>query len=614
MEVKIKNEVWDFYTAGYARYSAERLQLKRRVRVYVAFEAAFFCAAVVLAVLFVVWQSYVALPVAAGMSLVAYLVVRRLDVRNDRRIEHLERQCAVYSHELSGLNGDFSVFDSGDRYADMAHPFTFDLDIFGRDSLFNRLDRTVTVRGSDILADSLRMLPAEVQQVEARRQAVDELSRLEAFRTEFLVRGAGRLSAGGGKSVKIDTTAIADVVHEVAAMRFPRFFMGRAAVMVATAALAAFYVLVLLALFSYLPGFIPFDFGLLLLCIVLSVTARPLQKAYKAVGKLRGQMSCLAGLVSHIHAGRFNSAELNRLYSTLFNEKADAQRAFNELSEISSALDRRGNWLALIVLDMVLLNDLFIVRRFLRWQRDYMGNIETWIDAVGLFDAYLSKAVFRFNNPEAAFARVEDGNGVVFRAEGLCHPFLGNKAVPNDFEIVNRNYYIVTGANMAGKSTFLRAVGMNYLLAVNGLPVFAKSLEVSLFNMFSSMRTTDDVSRGISYFNAELLRLGSLIDSCKNARCTLIILDEILKGTNSLDKLNGSRLFLEKISALPVTGIIATHDLELSKMEDLHPGRFHNFCFEIQLADDVSYTYKVTPGVARNQNATYLLGKMLENV
>ena len=167
---------------------------------------------------------------------------------------------------------------------------------------------------------------------------------------------------------------------------------------------------------------------------------------------------------------------------------------------------------------------------------------------------------------------------------------------------------------MAGKSTFLRAVGVNYVLAMNGLPVFAESLSVSMFNLFSSMRTTDDVSRGISYFNAELLRLGSLIDCCKKARHSLIILDEILKGTNSLDKLNGSRLFLEKISSLPVTGIIATHDLELSKMENKYPERFNNYCFEIQLAENITYTYKITAGVARNQNATYLLGKMLENI
>ena len=186
--------------------------------------------------------------------------------------------------------------------------------------------------------------------------------------------------------------------------------------------------------------------------------------------------------------------------------------------------------------------------------------------------------------------------------------------MPNDFCISDSHYYIVTGANMAGKSTFLRAIGVNYILAMCGMPVFAKRMRVSIFSLFSSMRTTDDLAHGISYFNAELLRLKQLISECKENRHTLIILDEILKGTNSADKLSGSRMFLESIAKLPVTGIIATHDLELSKMSTEHPNRFHNYCFEIELTDNVKYSYKITQGVARNQNATYLLTGILRNI
>ena len=136
-------------------------------------------------------------------------------------------------------------------------------------------------------------------------------------------------------------------------------------------------------------------------------------------------------------------------------------------------------------------------------------------------------------------------------------------------------------------------------------------MKVSMFNLFTSMRTTDDLQHGISYFNAELIRLRLLLDSVReNPPCTLIILDEILKGTNSLDKLNGSRMFLEAVSKLPVSGVIATHDLELSRMAE-GSGRFHNHCFEIKLGEGVTYSYKITPGVAKNQNATYLLKRIL---
>ena len=188
---------------------------------------------------------------------------------------------------------------------------------------------------------------------------------------------------------------------------------------------------------------------------------------------------------------------------------------------------------------------------------------------------------------------------------------MGKQAVKDDFSLDYNNYYIITGANMAGKSTFLRTIGVNYILAMNGMPVFAERMKVSVFSLFTSMRTTDDLTHGISYFNAELLRLRQLIDYCENKPNTLIILDEILKGTNSEDKLSGSRLFLEYMSTINVTGIIATHDLELSKMADNYPSRFHNYCFEIELGTGVSYSYKITPGVARNQNATFLLKNIL---
>ena len=235
-----------------------------------------------------------------------------------------------------------------------------------------------------------------------------------------------------------------------------------------------------------------------------------------------------------------------------------------------------------------------------------------WIDALSHIDAMVSMATMRYNEPQSTDAEIVESNEVVYEAKGVYHPFLGENAVRNDFSIKDRNYYIITGANMAGKSTFLRSVGINYILAMCGMPVFAEKMKVSVFSLFSSMRTSDDLAHGISYFNAELLRLKLLLDNVHKNDNTLIILDEILKGTNSLDKLNGSRMFLEAVAKLPVTGIIATHDLELSKMADEYPGRFHNYCFEIKLAENITYSYKITPGVAKNQNATFLLKGILQ--
>ena len=286
--------------------------------------------------------------------------------------------------------------------------------------------------------------------------------------------------------------------------------------------------------------------------------------------------------------------------------------SFIEMESLLADIEKRSNNLWFFFSNAVALKDVFIVRKFVKWQNAYVGKIDMWIDIVSDIDAIVSMSTFCFNHPEAKSAEVLDENKVIFEAYNLYHPFLDETAVKNDFLIKDHDYYIITGANMAGKSTFLRTLGINYILAMMGMPVFADSLKISQFNLFTSMRTTDDLTHGISYFNAELLRLRQLISSLNGP--TLIILDEILKGTNSLDKLNGSRLFLEYISEKDVTGVIATHDLELSKMSERYPDRFHNYCFEIELGTNITYSYKITQGTAKNQNATFLLQNILKEM
>lgn len=280
---------------------------------------------------------------------------------------------------------------------------------------------------------------------------------------------------------------------------------------------------------------------------------------------------------------------------------------FARLSALLDGLDKRGNIMGLVLVDVLGLYDLLLLRRFLRWVETDRWEMEAWMARVVQMDQDVTVATFLYNHPATCWPEVTGEPGVRMEAEGLYHPFLGERAVRNDFRIDDRHFYIITGANMAGKSTFLRAVGVNYVLGRVGMPVFARRLRVSRFRLFSSMRTSDDLAHGISYFNAELLRLQQLKD-CLRGEPTLLILDEILKGTNSLDKLNGSRMFLDYVSRQPVSGIVATHDLELSKLES---ARFHNYCFEIDLGTRVTYSYRITPGVARNQNATFLLRQIL---
>lgn len=570
----------------------EAVALRRQARRFVVAELVSFFAAAACAVASFLTAWGWPLIAAAVVAALAYLWTRSRDARSSVRLEECEAWLRVYDGELAALDGDFSHFDDGRRYADASHPFTTDLDVFGPQSLFQRMNRTVTLGGSDHLAALLaeRRVPS-VAEVQARRDAIRELAEAETRRMTFMAQE------------QVDTASMLRALEDVSSIHIPRFAGSMLALVLAVLLVGGFYTLLTAAILGLTGAGSMMTWAVLEVLVASLLFARPLLLTKRATEGILRQLKVYERLME------------------LVPETSEAAPAFSSLTSIVASIDRRNEFWILIS-NTLFMADLFIVRRFLDWKGRYMPRLPEWIAAVSRYDALVSLATFHFNHPEATEAVVVEATDIVFEADGLWHPFLGKEAVRNDFLLADGHYYIITGANMAGKSTFLRSVGINVLLARVGLPVFADHLRCSPFAFFTSMRTSDDLAHGISYFNAELLRLQQLLEAVKapaaaaagTSSHTLIILDEILKGTNSLDKLNGSRLFLEAVSALPVTGIVATHDLELSRMAEEHPGRFHNYCFEIQLSDHVVYTYRITPGVARNQNATYLLRQLLKGL
>lgn len=582
-------------------------------RMIVAAEIVAFLAAIVMIALYAMtsatsWTLY-----AAVILIVFYLAMRWIDVCSDRRKRKLQCRKTVFDNELSYFHGDFSPFDSGERYINPRHAYTFDLDIFGKGLLFQRIDRTVTTGGSDTLASRLSTLPHDCNEVNHQSEAIDELSQHSEWMIEFLSRGQNLKSKGTRTINKIETKNITDAATRIKQMPQHSRLCSMAVRLTVIVSIAVLIVLAIMGIHDSRYVSIAFIWSSLQLIIALLFCSQAIKEMTITVDILHAEMQPFISLVRHIHSEKFNSRQMKELQTRLFSANSDALKAFESLSSILEGINRRSNFVGLMLFNMLYMSDFFLVRSFLKWKSLYTDHINIWADAVSQIDALVSMAMLQHNNPDTIKAEISDIDGIMLYAKGLRHPFLREQAVSNDFEITERNYYIITGANMAGKSTFLRAIGINYVLAMNGVAVFADSFRVSMFSLFSSMRTSDDISHGISYFNAELLRLQQLIYACQHSRHTLIILDEILKGTNSMDKLNGSRMFLEEISAWPVSGVIATHDLELSRMEETHAERFHNYCFEIELADPIMYSYKITRGVARNQNATYLLRKMLKS-
>ena len=578
--------------------------LRAKSRAFVMAEVLSFAVSIGFVVLFTVlndasWTLGVALCV-----LFLYFYIRNLDIKNDRKITDALALKLVYEKEVAYQTGDYTKFDAGERYLQPTHPFTFDLDVFGQGSLFQRINRTISSGGSDYLAESLsgkwESLPTTelLKHIEQRVKAIGELAKNEPFLSQFKAQGAEK---------PIDTAAVKEAFGSIHALQIPSYFGNPTFRTLLYANLVGFYLSIFLSIGNFVPAFLPLWWGIFNFFLATFCTHKYIKLVNEAISKLKDQVRGYVNMASLIEKQSFTAAHLCELKANL----SGAMASFGQLERILQKIDNRSNEIGIVLFNCFGLLDITIIRHFLRWQRTYEPITDQWIGASSIFDALVSMATFRLNEDKAEEATVVGDNEVSYKARSIYHPFLGEKAVRNNFDIQNHEYYIITGANMAGKSTFLRTLGVNYILAMNGLPVFAEEMHVSVFRLFTNMRTTDDLTHGISYFNAELLRLKQLIASLDPNVPSLIILDEILKGTNSLDKLNGSRLFLEYISERNVTGVIATHDLELSKLEDESPQRFHNYSFEIELGTDVTYTYKIGRGVARNQNATFLLKQIL---
>ncbi len=593
----------ELYRERITELTAEIKQLNKYNHLMVVLELLAVALAVICVVLYTTWEGGIISLIGAALSIALYIAIRWKDSKNSRLSVEKESMCNVYQKELAYLHGDYSGFSSGEQYINPHHEFSLDLDIFGPQSLFHRINRTVTSGGSDFLAKELAETRVRTKaEIEQRREAICELAAKEPLRTAFLAATHGK---------HVNTSDVLKALSEIKAMHISRLAVSKLSYVIAIGSVIVFYGLLLGAIFGPLSGTLPLLWVLLQITAVYLVFGRTLKRVHQSIDMMLPRLSTYVNMIMQIVTSNLESQETRNIISQLSDNNQDAMKSFRLLKGIISDLDQRNEiWVP--ISNALYLADYFIVRRFLLWQDRYMMHVNEWIAAVSHFDALVSMATFRYNEPSATDAEIIEQDEVVYEACGLYHPFLGAKAVRNDFTITDQHYYIITGANMAGKSTFLRSIGINYVLACCGMPVFADSLRISLFSLFSSMRTTDDLAHGISYFNAELLRLQQLIEVCRLNRHTLIILDEILKGTNSLDKLNGSRLFLQSVTSLPITGIIATHDLELSKMQQEHPERFHNYCFEIQLSDEITYTYRLSEGVARNQNATYLLKNILK--
>jgi DNA mismatch repair ATPase MutS len=587
-----------FYQNRINEYSANLSRMKRFNPLFIILKITLFIAILVMLYYWMVHQTSI---LWALGCIVSFAVVFKLDLRFMRRLKLLEALLRINENEKRALGGDLSCFDDGIRYQNTEHPYAFDLDLFGKGSLFQFLNRTVTQEGADQLVHYLTEMITDSDEILQRQAAIVELAPMVEWRQMF-----GAIGHGGGMSLK----GLVSHLQSTAENPKPesKLRKGLAYMMIA---------ITLAAVLLSLLGMAAYQLPLMLIISQLLIWGMMMKSTNAIHHKVEACHKVFVGyhdLLMHLKdvESPFESPKLQHISQGLTSSRTGAIEAFGELGLILNSFNQRSNLLVSMVFNGLLLRDMMLVMRYHRWMNRWAGAFPQWSAMIAELDTLVSLANYAYNHPD--FCMPQPCNNVVLESVVLGHPLIDAKVrVCNDYRVgAMHHFHLVTGANMAGKSTFLRTVGVNLLLASCGAPVCADSFRFKPMKLFSSMRTSDNLVNHTSYFQAELLRLKKLIDTAASGDGLFVILDEILKGTNSRDKLAGSRLFLLRMLDFNASGMVATHDLALGELEQECPGHFANICFEITIGkDEIIYDYRLKAGLAHNLNATWLLERLI---
>lgn len=534
------------------------------------------------------------------LTFLPFFILVKVHNRLFIRKEWLETQARIIQEELQALSGDYSSFEDGKEYVNPEHPYSFDLDIFGRRSLFQSINRTCTFFGKVRLAEWLQNHLHEKTSIEKRQEMIREISEHTLFREQFRVAGLVHHSqSSDAEKIQAWSQSPAQYLH---AGWVKAFIWGVP-------------VINSLLLITSLAGWTSFSwlglsFGIfLVLSFGIIKRATYIQETY---GKQLKSLNGYARLITLAKAEEWKSAGMQELMERFNLNGQSPVQALQQLSKELDRLDLRNNQFLYVLLEGSIFFQLQEIVRIERWKVRYGQHISEWLETVGELDALCSLGTFAYNHPQYTYPELTE-KPFCFLATQMGHPLMpASQCVKNDATIPSRPFFlIITGANMAGKSTYLRTIGVNYLLACIGAPVCCERLKLYPNQIITSLRTSDSLSDNESYFFAELKRLKRIIDLLNQGQQLFIILDEILKGTNSMDKQKGSFDLIRQFMQLKANGIIATHDLLLGSLIKQFPEEIRNYCFEADIKEnELTFSYKLREGVAQNMNACFLMKKM----
>jgi hypothetical protein len=529
--------------------------------------------------------------------LFAWLVSRqsKFELQKQYYTDHVK----VCQNEIANILKHDNIYANGVEYADDKHHYTADLDIFGNSSLFQLANRSATIIGRDKLADWLKA-PADKPDVLLRQDAVKELATKNDWKLDVQTLLLFANNHDNNQLKQLFT-----YLHMPLNLSGERWLSKYCKI-----APLLLIGLLVLAFFYPIAKAIAILLALLHGTLIFS-KAKFIRKADLIAGKIGSTLSSFAAVFLRIESETWQ-AELNKQIAGNI-KNSNGGSTSNQIKELATLIDKlnyHSNMIVGAILNVFLLWDIRQIIAIENWKRNNTESLESAFEVVGEYEALLSLAGLHINYPLWAIPAIADGDGYTVTASDISHPLINNGySVSNSFELDNTyKIDIITGSNMAGKSTFLRTIGINTVLALAGAPVCAAQMQVSVVSIVSYMRIKDSLNESTSTFKAELDRLQMLLKAVEEKHNVYFLIDEMLRGTNSVDKYLGSKAVIEQLIKKRGVGLVATHDLQIARLEDKYPEYVRNFYFDIQVKDgEMLFDYKIKHGECKTFNASLLL-------
>lgn len=533
------------------------------------------------------------------IAFLCFFIFMALVMYHDR----LKQRCAyyqalsnVYQEHRDRSEGKWRHFkNDGLEFIELHKELSDDLDIFGKHSLFQMMNIAFTQRGQRKLADALLQTRVDIEQIEKCQEAVLELSQQIDFVIQ--IQTYGKMISHFQEN-RIDNF----IKHKnIKSKNQNPILLYILPIMTILA-----FVLTLLKIgFPY--TYMICEIGFVMQLCIAFITIKKHSQNFEPICRFDKGMQGYLSLFTHIHKGQFQSSLLKDIQVSLF-EKSDVLKGIEELSKISQRVSYRQNIFAFLFLNGFLSFDLILEYQYNKWLSCYYEDIDDWFEQLAKLELYMSLSVLKIDEFDVTMPTLIKSHDLQLSFHNLRHPLLyKDKVIGNDFK-VSKHVNIITGSNMSGKTTFMRTIALNLVLAYAGGYVFADDMVCSYMHILSSMRVKDNVEEGISTFYGELLRIKEMVLFSQQQVPMICFIDEIFKGTNSLDRIAGAKATIQKLSLPYGLMFLTTHDFELCQIDHLECQNYH---FDEYYEDEhIYFDYRIKEGQSQSTNGQFLLRQL----